>query len=1475
MDGDLGVLSARGETVGSNESPSQGDDLIKQFAALWEAEGAPPNFVAFLEAHPGASMRARLGIALVDQRRRWQAGKGWSVDDYLAAVPDLATSTECVALLRQGERLAREDNAPSSQTEHLPHASSGAVGIPTSWLTDEASTKLSGWGPPSLGFTFDEPRSTSAPTSSGLRTKDAHLLTTDADIDEFSINDSLEEQARKDRTEAILKTSRFTILRPLGTGGMGVVYLAHDRRRDELLALKTMRRVDPLALYRFKHEFRTLADLSHPNLVSLYELIADGDVWYFTMELVEGIDFIAHVRTPTGPDEVETRDDLSLDDEPKSPRGLTPGQICRLRKALRQLAAGVCALHDAGKLHRDIKPRNVLVTSGGRVVLLDFGLVADLSRSGRHQSTDDQIVGTVAYMAPEQGANQPVSPASDWYSVGVILYEALTGQLPFQGKPRQVLMNKSRSEPTPPSVLVRGVPEDLDSLCVALLRRLPEDRPTGLEVLARLDGEPPPGRGNGHGGIISAVPLIGRERHREALHAAFEVVRAGQPFSMLVSGKSGTGKTVLLQSFLNEMTGHDEAVVLAGRCYERESVPYKALDSIVDALSRYLSQLPHAEALALLPRDVALLARVFPVLRRVEAVAADRPTFEPPDQQELRRRAFAALRGLLERIGDRKTLVVAIDDLQWGDAENAALLADLFRPPEPPALLFLGCYRTEDAKTSPLLRALLGPGKEDGAGSVEGTGAGTELFHVDQELAIGSLSHGESRELALALLGRDNAVTRAEAHLIARESRGNPFFIAELVKHIQTVGKLVERLPAAGELQLDEVLWARVERLPAEARRLLEVVAVSGQPIGQPEAFHAAELGPDSRAAMALLRSGRLIRVTGPAQRDAIEVYHDRIRETIVAHLPVMTLKAHHGRLARTLEASGQADPEHLAVHFQEAGLPDRAAHYYTLAADRASEALAFAHAGRLYRRALDLRGPEAETGPETRSLLTRLGDALANAGRGGDAAQAYLAATAGANVAETLELNRRAAMQLLISGRVDEGLAVLQTVLSALGMALPQGPRRSLVSLLAQRATLRIRGLGFAPRDTSQLAAADLTRIDLCWSAATGLSIIDPILGAEFQARGLLLALRAGEPYRIARSLTLEAIHVSTAGTPSRGRVAYLLDLAEALADKVHHPHAQGMTFLARAIAALMLGRWPDARLWFDRAEEIFRARCTGVAWELDTVQSLALSAITQSGDLNELRSRWPVLLKEAQGRGDLYASTTLNTDHMTILRLADDDPETARRDLEHAMGRWSHRGFHVQHSTAMRARTFIDLYQNQGAAAWERLQAHRQAYERSMLLRIQMLRVEFFELHARAALAAAAYASNPRPLIRAAERDAGRLEREHEPWALAHAHLIRAGIAAARGDRTAAIPLLTDAIERFEAARMRLTAAAARRRLGLLLGGVQGRELILAADTWMASQHIRVPARMAATYAPGFRELPSSDSDPDVESDTRSKFP
>ena len=212
---------------------------------------------------------------------------------------------------------------------------------------------------------------------------------------------------------------------------MGEVFEALDRVRDDVIAIKTLTRADGAAFARFKREFRALQSTAHPNLVSLGELVCVGDLWMFTMELVDGRHFIEHVR----------------------------GDRERLRASLGQLVVGLCALHDGGLVHRDVKPSNVIVTRDGRVVILDFGLVTTLDPA--RQSIADGPIGTVEYMAPEQASGRQVGAAADWYSVGVMLYEALTGQMPHKGHALEILLHKQQVEPPAAHDLVPDAPRDL------------------------------------------------------------------------------------------------------------------------------------------------------------------------------------------------------------------------------------------------------------------------------------------------------------------------------------------------------------------------------------------------------------------------------------------------------------------------------------------------------------------------------------------------------------------------------------------------------------------------------------------------------------------------------------------------------------------------------------------------------------------------------------------------------------------------------------------------------------------------------------------------------------------------------------------------------------------------------------------------------------------------------------------------------
>jgi serine/threonine protein kinase len=1287
-------------------------------------------------------------------------------------------------------------------------------------------------------------------------------------------------------------TERYAVVRSIGTGGMGVVFEALDRETRARVALKTLTSLTAEQLLRFKREFRSLQGLAHPNLVQLHELVEHRGQWFFAMELVEGVDFLSWVRTgPAAPHGTPsdgtpsdgTPSDGTLQDTPpghtppghtarspaadlptlvlpppdasaalRTPLPLPPEEVPggprpydegRLRDALRQLAEGLAALHQDRKVHRDIKPSNIRVTPAGRVVLLDFGLVAD---AGRADALDAGVVlGTPAYMAPEQGeVAAAVGPASDWYSLGVLLFEALTGRKPFRGSRRELAVLKRHLVPQP-RALQADVPEDLDALCRALLQPEPHARPTGAEVLRRL-GAPPCERRPGRAAL--PAPFVGREPELARLRQAWARSRAGACEGVLLEGDSGIGKTALARHFLEALAAGPEApAVLRARCFDRESVRFKALDGVVDDAGVLLRQLPPDALEALWPPDAPLLAHAFPVLRLGRLALAPPPGGPAPDapSSELRGRLFAAFRALLAALGRLRPLALCIDDLQWADPDSFALLAELVSGPDAPPLLLLATARTGAWEKVPGLAQALGPAPT--RVRLEGLGP-----HEASRLAD-ALRAGAAEGRAAEGRGEGRGPPGALLPDVA-QAAGHPLFIAELVR--------VSREGGRTGLSLDEALRARVEALSPPSREVLELVALAGVPLPQQVVAEAAgvELAALQRT-LAALAEQQSVQVHGTRRSDPVELQHDRLRQAVVRTLPEARRAPLHARLALALQAAG-ADPELLAWHLEGAGRPAEALALARRAADGALAALAFERAARLYRWALAL-GARAHPGqggeggvPGEAELRVALAHALAASGHGGEAGEAYLAAARVPGVADPLDLERRAADQLLRSGRIDEGKAVMGRVLRSVGLSYPAGPASALAQLLVERGRVALAG-PLRARERADVPAERLRRMDITWSAAAGLSMAEVLTGVLFYTRFVRQALAAGEPVRLARALAIEASVQGIGALDAEARTAALTARARALAERTGDLHAQGILAQHLTMAAYQDGR---ARLAVERAQqaEALLAGLPGAAHEVASARMLRASALYQLGDWGELRARVLEWAREADARGDRYGGAAVRSLVGCTAWLVPDAPEEARRQVAGAMRLWSQQGVHLQHLSALWALASVDLYEGRAGSASAQLQAALPGLRRSGLLRAVHVRDGLGELTARVAVALAQETGDARPLRAAVDRTIPAPSRYRTPQLRMFSALLHAGAAGARGDAERAVALLASA-ERFaEAAEARLHGAAARWRRGQLLGGAAGAALAAGARALFTAEGVRRPEAMLGMLLPGFPAPP-----------------
>lgn len=1202
--------------------------------------------------------------------------------------------------------------------------------------------------------------------------------------------------------------ARFRILSTLGRGGFGTVFEVVDRQSGRQLALKRLERLDPSSVDRFKREFRILQGHSHPRLVRLHELFAEKAQLCFTMDHVRGRPWLDWVRgAPCSADDGTHTTDEGLAPEnatattDQAPAGLEgsdrasaaknlapaetapapfvgPGDVefeVRLRKGLRQLVEGVLELHALGVLHRDLKPSNVLVSDEGCLTIVDYGLAEPV---GEETTGEGHFFGTPAYISPEQVRGAPLSMASDWYAVGVMLYEALTGRLPFMGTRADMLWARVRRDARPPESLAPHMPQDLCQLCRELLARDSFERPSGFQIAARVGVRPSVAASPHH---VTGGAFVGRSRELERLTDCFRQVHKGRTVIAQVVGESGYGKTAMVHRFVNQLSLADEATVLQGKCFEQESVPFKAWDDLLDALSRHLGRISDVQAAALMPRDVHALVQVFPTLGRLPFIRDVRGRPASPDVQELRRRAFGALRELFARMSDLRPLVLAVDDVHWADTDSAELLQQLLAAPEVPPLLLIASYRPT-AEPNDFVTTLL-----------EG-GSGLEVTTV----AVGALEASTVEELARTLL--PEGPTRDEqARFIAEESAGSPLFVAELVR----AARSHKRSPR--ELTVQEVVRQRARRLTSAEQATLCLLAISERGLSSDDVAHLEGI-PEDRASVILerLRDEQLATLSVSRGARRTTLLHDKIRQAILGSIDAEELARLHHRLATYFESRG-ATPETLFTHYLCAGDESSALYYSEKSADAARQRSAFNQAVSRYTSALELCSSEEDRA----RLLRKLAPTRAQAGLGRLSAQTHLAVAALGETDRDEQITC-AGQQYLLSGFTDEALATLKPVLHIHGLAVPRSLLWGGLRLLWRRRRLhrQVMQMGTVT-EKSDCERSTLAATDLSWTLANGFAGIDVFLSVHYTSVTLQRALACGDPERITRALSLEAILLTMEGPRGIEKAAGLIEKAADFSVRVANPHAAGWVAGARAILALQ--RWDLAacerfcrdslELLRDSEHPSFREIGTLSVW-FWLLPSFLL------GKLEQLATYAPAIARESRARGDRYTHSTVRTYLLPLHWAARDQPQLARAEADAGLAHWQDGPWQNQHWAHLRSHCFVDLYEGHGERIRSRTRAARPKMKAALQLMVRLILVDLLFLEGRGLLEEARLAPSAGRLAQVT-RCAARLHKQRHPCATLYARSLEAGRDALVGASDAANTWSTLARD-FSGAAMTLHAAA-----------------------------------------------------------------
>lgn len=726
---------------------------------------------------------------------------------------------------------------------------------------------------------------------------------------------------------AILR-GRYRLDSELGRGGMGTVYRATDLELQREVAVKILSATSHSsdARERLIREARAAAALNHPHIVTIHDVGEAAGMPFLVMELV------------AGPRLSQAR----------------PADLTRVVAIAVQICEALEHAHANSIVHRDLKPDNVLLSGTSdksSVKLADLGLA--LPAYGTRISRAGVIVGTAAYMAPEQALGQSVDGRVDLYALGVLLYELTTGRLPFTGDdPLTIVSQHVHAPVVPPRVLRSDIPPALETIIVRLLSKDPaqrfksaaETRDALLESLKAKDEltatESVPAVA-----ILDALSrgrLVGRNLELAEARELWQRAREGRGHAVLLSGEPGAGKTRLARE-ITIQAAVDGALVLWGGCYEYEAAtPYLPF---VEAFRRWIREETTDEKLREIFGDAtAQIAKLAP---EIETRLGPFPERQELPAHEERLLFFDAVAQVFSNIARRQSLLFYADDLHWADRGTLWLLGHLLRQLRNERVLIVGAYReTELDRTHPLAKSLVDWNRE----------------RLVTRIALRRFNETETSDQLSALLGEH--VSGEFAVAVHRETEGNPFFVEEVLKALIERGSVRRESGRWHRCDVDELLIPqsvkeaignRLDRVSQNCNEVLRVSAILGKVFTFDELAAAAEQNED--ALLDALDEAANAQLIAPGSGESFTFTHDKIREVLYEELNPIRRRRLHRHVAEALKQSGDkfcCTVEKLAHHYIQAGEHEQGLHYAKLAAAEAMRVFAFDEAIAAYGRARD-----------------------------------------------------------------------------------------------------------------------------------------------------------------------------------------------------------------------------------------------------------------------------------------------------------------------------------------------------------------------------------------------------------------------------------------------------------------------------------------------------------------------------------------